>query len=234
MSDGDSHLLPADPQHADRLGRAGVHHDPRNRQWRALDIPPRTATGSRPWHSVFVADQLGPSCTAAAAVGLLETQPHTVPHRSHRIGYDTEQERFALYREAQKVDPWQGENYEGSSGDAPLRVLRDRGVIREWRWLFGLVEVREYLQTRGPVSVGTVWLESMMQARRGRLEVIPESGAVGGHQWRIVGYNPSRFLYRMVNSWGRGWGEGGRAWVNETDLEWLLAQQGDAVTVVPR
>jgi hypothetical protein len=37
---------------------------------------------------------------------------------------------FALYREAQKIDEWPGENYSGTSVRAAMDFLRDKGPIR--------------------------------------------------------------------------------------------------------
>lgn len=236
MSDGDVLLIPTDPDTPYPLGRAGVNHDPRNRLFRAMELEPReTRPRTRPWYSTWVSDQGQTSeCTAHAAVGMLRTQPHTVPFRAHRPYYDEPGELTALYREAQRHDPWEGEAYEGSSGDAPLRVLRQRGQIAEWRWLFGLAEVRHFLQFTGPVSVGTWWYDSMFYPDRGFISISPDAARSGGHQWRILYYDEPRQRYRMVNSWGRPWGQWGRAWVSEATLERLLDEQGDAVTVVNR
>jgi hypothetical protein len=125
------------------LGRSIVNHDPRNRGFAALQQPGLTAQ-AKPgsvWFTRDVYDQIGSSCTANAAVGVLRTGPfRNLPGvKAAWPQYDSEQERFDLYRVAQRNDPWEGEepDYEGTSTDAPFRVLRDRGVIPGWRWLLG-------------------------------------------------------------------------------------------------
>lgn len=234
MADGDVFLTPAEPDTPHPLGRAGVAHKPANRLFPASVMPRTTATPRKiPWGRTAVFDQgSAPSCTAQAAVGLCETQPYRIPFKPHRPAYDDYGERHALYLEAQKHDPWPGESYDGSSGDAPLTVLRDRGVIVGWRWLFGLTEVREHLSFKGPVSAGTWWRHSMFTVdARGYVVVDDAGGNAGGHQYDLVFYSPTRMAYRIVNSWGRGWGEEGRAWIAEADLERLLNEQGDAVVI---
>ena len=37
---------------------------------------------------------------------------------------------------------------------------------------------------------------------------------LGGHALTIVGYDDSKSAFRIVNSWGRNWGDGGFAWVD--------------------
>lgn len=176
------------------------------------------------------------SCTAQAAVGLLRTSPFASQFSPDRFKLDEPAERFALYREAQQFDPWEGEEpqYEGSSTDAPFKVLRNRGLIASWRWLFGEAELREWLTWFGPATVGTNWYMGMFDPDP--LGVLHLTGAVaGGHAYRIVQYNPKMLggAYRIVNSWSRMWGQaGGRAWIARADMARLLDdERGEAVTV---
>lgn len=239
MSDNVRVILPEQPSNPYRLGRH-IWHDPRNRLHRALEAPQVNLPSPKrgPWYTVDVFNQQGSSCTANAAVGLLRTSPNRELLKPHWTEYDSEQERFDLYREGQRNDPWPGEEpeYEGTSTDAPLKVLKDRGVIKEYRWLFGPDDVQQYLMYHGPAILGTVWYNSMFDPVFSRndatLKVDPASGVAGGHAYRIVYYDLTNKRYRIVNSWGRSWGWGGRAWLAEADLVRLLAEDGDAVTVV--
>lgn len=246
-------LIPHDPNVPQPLGRH-QHHDPRNRLFRALDqpvveVPARTS----PWPTDWVGNQnqtpggkpdipqlaqwpLG-TCTAYAWVGLCRTAPHrTTWSAKNWRHYDTAFERIMLYLEGQeKADPWPGSEitdprYEGSSTDAPARIMRDRGHIPGWRWLFGVDEVKYHLQHRGPVAVGTVWLGGMFTPNdRGFLTV--KGDQVGGHAYRIVFYDPKRRAFLKVGSWGLSWANRGRAWIDEEDFGWLLSQGGEAVTM---
>jgi len=217
-----------DPPHP--LGRL-QYHDERNRLHRALiHPPPRSYRPSRLWPTSVVFDQgNSSSCTTQAAIGLCHTAPYWAQF-TNWSGYDTYEERDALYRESRRFDPWPGEDYEGTSTDAPFRVLRDRGVIAGWRWLFGEAELREWVTWYGPAAVGTDWSERMFYPTKAGY-VIPGGMMMGGHAYRLVQYSMSRDAYRIVNSWGREWGQFGRAWIKSADMAGLLAAGGEAVTV---
>ena len=86
---------------------------------------------------------------------MLRTTPFASQFKE-RPAYDTGDERHALYKAAQAIDPWPGDDYDGTSTDAPFRILRDRGSITKWQWLFGERELREWLTWYGPAVVGTV------------------------------------------------------------------------------
>ncbi len=212
------------------LGRI-QHHDPLNRLFRALVSPPPRAPSPYPaWYTRDVFDQGNESsCTAQAAIGLLRTSPHRGQFVEYS-DYNDPAERSALYEISKDYDPWEGNAYDGTSTDAPFKVLRDRTTIRSWKWLFGEAQVREWLTWFGPCAVGTPWLEAMFEPdERGYLRV--EGAEAGGHAYRLVQYNPTRHAYRVVNSWGRGWGQSGRCWLREDDLARLLEAGGEAVVV---
>ena len=50
----------------------------------------------------------------------------------------------------------------------------------------------------------------------------PEGAVVGGHAVLLVGYSVARRAWRVRNSWGAAWGEGGYAWLPFawTSLPW--------------
>lgn len=232
MSDGDLVLIPTESGTPFPLGRSIVWHDPRNRAFAALpqllDLPDRNRT----WYSPDVFDQLGSSCTMQSAVGVCRTGPCRKLFAPHWLGFDTEAERHDAYLRSQAFDPWTGAepDYEGTSTDAAFIVLRADGAIKAWKWLFGFHEVKQWVMHFGPVSVGTNWYEGMFHPDASGF-IRPTGPVSGGHAWRIVGYSKARHAFRLVNSWGKGWGQNGRAWIHEDDLGRLLAEQGEAVTV---
>jgi hypothetical protein len=138
----------------------------------------------------------------------------------------------ALYREAQRVDEWDGEDYEGTSVRAGAKVLQSRRQLASYVWAWDAETVARYVLTQGPVIMGTDWLTGMDQPdARGFVHV---TGRVrGGHAWALLGYNRTRGIFRLVNSWGAAWGpHKGRAWIAGEDMERLLETGGEACAAV--
>lgn len=144
-----------------------------------------------------------------------------------------------LYRWAQDNDEWPGNNYEGSSTLGLMKALKQKGYVKDYVWAFDANTVVDWVLAHGPVVVGTNWYRDMFTPdHEGFLE--PSGTLEGGHEWRITGadldkicsYDNTRGAVRMVNSWGRGWGEQGRAWVSISALDKLIHEEGEAVTAV--
>jgi C1A family cysteine protease len=139
-----------------------------------------------------------------------------------------------LYKEAQKLDQWPGENYDGTTVRAAFKVLQREGLVSGYSWAFTLEPVIDHVLEVGPVVMGTSWFRDMFTPNRwGYLEITGQDD--GGHCWTIVGADRARRnpdssfgAVRMVNSWGPGWGEKGRAWVTFKDLETLIRLDGEA------
>lgn len=146
-----------------------------------------------------------------------------------------------IYREAQKIDAWPGENYEGTSVIAGAKIVQRMGYMGEYRWAFGIDEVMSTLSGLGPVILGIPWLDSMFDTRpSGLLDVTGRE--VGGHallargltlKKRLKGEAPGP-LIRLRNSWGPDWGYGGDAFIRPEDLERLLRNYGEACVPVQR
>ena len=136
---------------------------------------------------------------------------------------------FTIYREAQKVDEWPGEDYEGTSVRAGVKYLQTSGHISTYVWAFDADTVRNYILSSAGSSVvlGPNWYGSMFTPDQyGYLNI---SGAVaGGHAYTLIGYSNLRESFRVVNSWGRGWGEDGRAWIRFADVDRLIKEDGEA------
>ena len=233
MADGTLERIPTDPANPYPLGRAGIWHDPRNRQFRALaEAAPLLPERDRRWVSPPVFDQgQTSSCAFQSAIGVLSTTPNRVAFKPFKDRYDDEAEREAGYLRAQLLDPFPGQEPEsqGTSTDAPFQVLRQEGIISGWKWLFGFDEMKQFVMYNGPVSVGTNWYQSMFTPdSRGFLSI--DGQVAGGHCWRVVGYSTYQKAFRMVNSWGRSWGDFGRGWVKDDVMRRLLEEQGEVVT----
>jgi|SRR5215217_2431909 len=195
-----------------KLPRRAVARDLRRRMWWAGQVLDQGAT---------------PQCVGYAGWGWLAAGPITNPPKFT----PTE-----LYHWAQERDEWPGKDYEGSSSLGLMRALKDKGYISEYRWALDVQTMIAWVLTTGPVVVGTNWyLDMFTPDRRGYIR--PTGENVGGHEWGIVGADKDRVdmqgdkgAFRMVNTWGRGWAEKGRAWVSFKSMEFLLGEEGDCTT----
>lgn len=140
----------------------------------------------------------------------------------------------SIYTESQKVDEWPGEDYAGTSVRAGAKVLQSLGHIVNYFWASNATTVKNFiLSGDGTVVVGSNWYEDMFDPdSKGFLH--PTGANVGGHAYLLVGFSQDRNAFRLLNSWGRVWGESGRAWIHFNDLELLISQDGEAATATEK
>ena len=132
-----------------------------------------------------------------------------------------------LYAQAQLRDPWPGTNYSGCTVGAVARVLKDLGVIKEYRWATNITDVINTLLMIGPMVVGTQWYDTMMRPdENGLLNINGKD--VGGHAYLLDGVDLDKHLVRVKNSWSKNWGKSGFGFINIDDFEKLLANGGEA------
>lgn len=137
---------------------------------------------------------------------------------------------FTIYREAQKVDEWEGEQYNGTSVRAGAKVLASLGHISRYLWAFTAADIATWiLSGQGSVVLGTDWTRSMFTPDTHGI-IRPTDVVVGGHAYLCIGYSRRSGRFRIQNSWGSGWGERGRAWLLGEDLERLMRDGGEAAT----
>ena len=61
-----------------------------------------------------------------------------------------------------------------------------------------------------------------------RITVVPTGAIAGGHCLLVNGVNVEAQVYRLKNSWGRGWGANGRASISFSNMARLLSEDGEA------
>jgi len=145
---------------------------------------------------------------------------------------------FHIYKEAQKIDVWPGEDYSGTSVLAGAKVLVSIGVLHEYRWAFSSSDVIQTIMSHGPVVLGINWYNGMYSAPDGKLSIF--GNHVGGHCILAIGYNPNSEKFNnqetviLQNSWGPGWGIDGIAEMTVEDLDRLIAEGGESCVPLVR
>lgn len=136
-----------------------------------------------------------------------------------------------IYADCKLIDGIPG--VDGTYVRAGAKVLDSEGRVAEYRWAQTLDDLQRWILSRGPVVVGTNWYQTMSQpdARSGLM--VAQGAVIGGHAYLLRGYSRLRKQFRVVNSWGESWGQGGQAWIDESTM-WALIASGEAVAAVER
>lgn len=153
----------------------------------------------------------------SAAAPLMVRDPHPDQHE--------------WYRGARDHDEWPGTDYEGTSVRGGAKFGQLQGRISRYVWTKTGDEVAGWVLQYGPVVIGTDWKATMFEPNASGL-VVPRGAVEGGHAYLCVGYDRSRRLFRFVNSWGRGWGQEGRFWMDHDEFDRLLSDQGEACAAI--
>jgi hypothetical protein len=138
---------------------------------------------------------------------------------------------YYVYKEAQKVDQWAGENYDGTSVRAGAQILKKLGYIKEYRWTYDVNDIAMAILTKAPVVVGTTWYSDMFKPdSKGVIK--PTGTSNGGHAYLLNGVNMKTKMFRIKNSWGREWGKNGYAYISFDDMQKLMNEHGEAAIAV--
>lgn len=201
--------------------------DPRDHHYALRKVAPKTTPRAvyRHWRTGAVLDQGSTSqCVAYSWTAFLHSSPL-------RTKIHLQPEEF--YRAAQKVDEWEGENYDGTSVRAGAKVLQAEGHLAQYLWASRIDEICNWVLSAngGPVVMGTDWYEGMFHPdSKGRVKLY--GPAAGGHAWIIYGYNQHTQQFHCQNSWGTGWGKKGKFRITLEDAEKLLQSYGEACTAI--
>lgn len=148
--------------------------------------------------------------------------------------------REKIYWEAQRQDDWKGGDYpgahpryDGTSLLAGVKVAQSLGWFEEYRWTFTFSAFLLGLGYHGPAVIGINWYNDMYEPDANGI-VRPTGGTAGGHAILANGVNVKDRTVTLHNSWGKGWGIKGECKVRWSDMEKLLADDGEVVFFVRR
>ena len=138
-----------------------------------------------------------------------------------------------IYDEAKKVDEWPGEDYEGTSVIAGLKVAKKLGWYDSYQWAFNLDDMLVGVSNAGPAVMGTNWYTGMMTPDSNGF-IKPTGYNEGGHCWLLAGVDVEHKFAWCVNSWGKSWGLNGWFKLTWDDLWYLMEHQGECAFVLGR
>ena len=216
-------------------------HDPKSRKYAIRSVLKQRNVEKKPalWQEGIVLDQGSEgACVGFAWTGELLSEPEA-PKSQPSFNYANSL-AISFYNEAKKIDEWPGESYEGTSVLAGAKIMQRAGFIGEYRWCFGIDDVRDAVISEGPVVIGIPWFDGMYDTLPNGLVKLAGQ-PTGGHAILLTGYHPRmRFgkvteeVFRWRNSWGTDYGINGSGWIRSKDLAKLLAQNAEACVPMQR
>ena len=117
------------------------------------------------------------------------------------------------------VCTWQAMPYENFSCSLMPNSTQNNNAsnykIASYAWMFAsdVTAVKTMLVNKHAVIIGINPDQAFMNAGPGFIWSGYQGGKVGAHAVAIVGYDDSKNAYKIMNSWGTGWGDAGYSWI---------------------
>ena len=210
-----------------RLGRH-ILHDPRSRAFEADRAPQITSVTHRAVGLPLDQGDSG-SCTANAVCGALNSAPDFaggIPRN--------ETDAVHLYElETQLEGKPYPPNDPGGSGLEVCKAAKQLGWITSYSHAFGVEQALLALVLR-PVITGIGWYSSFDTPDASGLVAVASGAAVrGGHEVVADQIDAGNKLVWFWNSWGPGFGVGGRFCMAFDTWQRLLQEHGDVTVPLP-
>jgi hypothetical protein len=180
-----------------------------------------------------------PACVGFSSAGVKTDEEFRQWNKRHRF------DGLWLYKECKKIDAFPGED--GTEPRIALKIMTQGMKESVWwccckkqdpKWKIAayyriapdssLDFVKQIIYQYGSILVGSNWYSNWMTVKSDMMPV-PDENVVGGHAYRIVGWNPKGF--DVVNSWGTSWGIKGMATM-PYDVFKNVLDEGDVWKVV--
>lgn len=212
------------------LGRMPSPFDSRDALHPMRAVLMLTATPQPPfkyWPSGPVLNQgATPQCVGFAWAQWMQTSP--TRHSGAAEHFDGNAKGHEIYAACKTFDGIP--DMDGTYVRSGVQQMKNEDRVVRYLWAGSLNDLIDWVLRVGPVVVGTDWHQSMFVPREDG-SLVANGTVVGGHAYLIRGYSRKRGQFRMVNSWGEGWGQGGQAWLDEA-LLWALVSTGEAVAAI--
>lgn len=125
------------------------------------------------------------------------------------------------YLKANGVATWNTMPYSSSNGcslfpnssqlaeAASFRISNYSGISKS-----DVAGIKAALHQKKPLVIGLNVDQSFQYAKTGFIWKSYSSSPIGGHAVTIVGYDDSKNAWKIMNSWGTGWGDAGYGWID--------------------
>jgi len=212
---------------ADRRLDRVPQFDPKSRRFGVREALPDKPPRSYSWRGSRILDQgQEGACVGFGWAHELIARPRVVPDITDDIAR-------TIYREAQLLDEWPGEDYSGTSVLAGAKAVMARGHMKEYRWGFSIDDLTLTLGYAGPVVLGLNWYTGMMNTDEEGF-IKPTGQIEGGHCVAATTVSIPKRRIGGPNSWGTDWGRNGYWYMTFDDVERLLAEQGEQCIPIGR
>lgn len=112
--------------------------------------------------------------------------------------------------------------------DSSVATHAKRFAIEDFLTLFGTKEdpaikvqrVKVVLSKNKPVVIGMMVLRNFYELKNAQYwhPTLGNTAPAGGHAMVVVGYDDRKEAFRIMNSWGKNWGDNGFIWVKYKDF----------------
>ncbi|MBZ4419309.1 C1 family peptidase [Myxococcus sp. RHSTA-1-4] len=110
--------------------------------------------------------------------------------------------------------PYSAADFRTPPGEGARQAAR-RFRIDYWRQVnvADIKEVKAQLNAGYPVAIGAIVDDGFHASGPGAIWRSVQGAQRGGHAMLVVGYDDARGAFKLINSWGTRWGDGGYGWI---------------------